>query len=960
MGIQTLPNSSIRAIGASQVLNDPASVVKELLDNALDARATSIAIEISSNTLDIIQVRDNGHGIPPEDRELVARPHCTSKITCMDDLCDIGGMSLGFRGEALASVAELSGSLTITTRVEGEQVAIGLKINQQGVVEGQERASSPVGTTVKITDFIKANPVRRQVALKDAEKCLKKIKHLLQSYAFARPHVRLSLRALKAKNDKGDWTYAPKAGGYAEDVAFKIVGAACASQCTWSVVEEQGFTLQAFLPQVDGDGSKVNNFGSFVSVDARPVSTARGTPKQIVKNFREALKKANAHFDRVKDPFIYLEIECPQASYDANVEPAKDDVLFENPDIVVSAARRLFAAVYPVPQSAIPEAGTIGLAPSRPTRVEPRVEPQVEEDDFTTSLETAPLLQLEARPVARDVSPSVLDYPPQPPILARIEREDPNDLRENPQRTFRTTMYGCDEEDLDFLSARPPTGHTEADFEELRQARKDVNLTNPWIMAKMNPSLRRPLETPDDEHAAAPETVSPDAPRREPQRSDRPFSELEAPGLPTPRPSSPSPPSQHLDLFKRVPNMRLTGDSRLIGSPSLPSPQALIPPTTLFSGNVESDVASQSRSRQQPAYDYALSSQALEPPMGTPLHAIPDVSLKPRRSPRKPMQQTQINKPFVQPVRDQPPREKVWFDHLENDDLRRQHALKKRPYQQRNSDGLVFQGELGDLIEDPRPLTPPRRNRDMREFVTPVTLTGTDSTAFLIESKNYPKPKGGYSDGNTDTLLIGEDEENVAPASSMQGARGFIPASELAAVQSHVGPLNEELSRPTKRRKSSDGRVVCEISGNVLAPAEGDDEEYRPMQASRKASRRRTTDGTKLRRSKSSRLPLERVPGGQSIHHLVFNWSTTMREVSRLAGKMDQERSLLGWSEPALDAFDTFAVPPSPADMRGLSAKLREVLINRISDREMVRDLGTLVQDAFAAHKRAAMDVEMV
>lgn len=132
MTIQALPQSTVRAIGASQVLTDPAAVVKELIDNALDARATSIAIEIHANTLDVIQVRDNGHGIPPPDRPLVARRYCTSKLTNEQDLVDIGGSSLGFRGEALASAAEMSDSMTITTRVEGEQVATALEISQQG------------------------------------------------------------------------------------------------------------------------------------------------------------------------------------------------------------------------------------------------------------------------------------------------------------------------------------------------------------------------------------------------------------------------------------------------------------------------------------------------------------------------------------------------------------------------------------------------------------------------------------------------------------------------------------------------------------------------------------------------------------------------------------------------------------------------------------------------------------
>ncbi len=136
MSIRALPAVTVRVIGASQVLTDPSSVVKELIDNALDARASSIFVEISANTLDVIQVRDNGHGIVPEDRAMVCRRYCTSKIRHYSDLKDIGGKWLGFRGEALASAAELSGTLTLTTRVEGEDVATALRVAKSGEVEG--------------------------------------------------------------------------------------------------------------------------------------------------------------------------------------------------------------------------------------------------------------------------------------------------------------------------------------------------------------------------------------------------------------------------------------------------------------------------------------------------------------------------------------------------------------------------------------------------------------------------------------------------------------------------------------------------------------------------------------------------------------------------------------------------------------------------------------------------------
>jgi DNA mismatch repair protein MutL len=133
-GIKALPPTTVRQIGSSQVLVDPSSVVKELIDNALDARATAIFVDITANTIDSIQVKDNGHGIPAEDRALVCRRYCTSKIRHFHELKDVGGKWLGFRGEAMASIAEMSGFLGITTRVEGEPVAVLLKFGRNGEI----------------------------------------------------------------------------------------------------------------------------------------------------------------------------------------------------------------------------------------------------------------------------------------------------------------------------------------------------------------------------------------------------------------------------------------------------------------------------------------------------------------------------------------------------------------------------------------------------------------------------------------------------------------------------------------------------------------------------------------------------------------------------------------------------------------------------------------------------------
>lgn len=132
--IQALPPTTVRQLGSSQSLVDPSSVVKELIENALDARATAIFVDITTNSIDFIQVKDNGHGIPADDRPLVCRRYYTSKIRDFNDLKKVGGKWLGFRGEAMASMAEISGMFSVITRVEGEPVAESLKFAKDGEI----------------------------------------------------------------------------------------------------------------------------------------------------------------------------------------------------------------------------------------------------------------------------------------------------------------------------------------------------------------------------------------------------------------------------------------------------------------------------------------------------------------------------------------------------------------------------------------------------------------------------------------------------------------------------------------------------------------------------------------------------------------------------------------------------------------------------------------------------------
>ena len=159
MPIQVLPPQLANQIAAGEVVERPASVVKELVENSLDAGATRIDIDIERGGAKLIRIRDNGVGIKKEELALALARHATSKIASLDDLEAI--ISLGFRGEARASISSVS-RLTLTSRTAEQQEA------WQAYAEGREMAvtvkpaAHPVGTTLEVLDLFYNTPARRK------------------------------------------------------------------------------------------------------------------------------------------------------------------------------------------------------------------------------------------------------------------------------------------------------------------------------------------------------------------------------------------------------------------------------------------------------------------------------------------------------------------------------------------------------------------------------------------------------------------------------------------------------------------------------------------------------------------------------------------------------------------------------------------------------------------------------
>ena len=219
-----------------------------------------------------------------------------------------------------------------------------------------ENVSAPMGTTVKVKDFLKTVPVRHRAMSKEAAKQIAKLKRMLQSYALARPNVRLSFRVLQTKTSKDDWIYACKPGNNintVKDAVVQIIGRECVGQCKWFTLCSDGYKVQALLPKLsseDGNDKKlaIAGHGLFLCVNRRPLRANGKVAKSIIMVFREKMKLLHnsTTFEVICDPFMWVGITCPLGSYDSNVEPMKDDVIFYDKILVNNLIQKLFDVAY--------------------------------------------------------------------------------------------------------------------------------------------------------------------------------------------------------------------------------------------------------------------------------------------------------------------------------------------------------------------------------------------------------------------------------------------------------------------------------------------------------------------------------------------------------------------------------------------------------------------------------------
>ncbi len=367
MPIRLLPEAIASRIAAGEVVERPASVVKELVENSLDAGAQRIEVETSEGGTRLIRVRDDGSGIPADEIELAFRRHATSKLQSAEELERIA--TLGFRGEALASIASVS-RLTCTSRTADEELGVRLRM-EGGQLRSRHAVAALPGTEMRVEDLFFNVPARRKF-LRSKLSERRHIDAFLTRYAIAYPHV-----AFLVVHD-GRETLRTEGRGNPREALLRVYG------------RELGGALLEIPPHLSERGTiRVRGF-------VGPTTVHRANRGYItlfvngrwIQDMRLTYAVIQAYHTLLpvkRYPVAFVMIELPPEEVDVNVHPAKTEVRFRDGDALFRAVQRA------VRETVVGEAPTAATwtPPSLPTGERPEVTPPPTSDDAPSPAEQA-------------------------------------------------------------------------------------------------------------------------------------------------------------------------------------------------------------------------------------------------------------------------------------------------------------------------------------------------------------------------------------------------------------------------------------------------------------------------------------------------------------------------------------------------------------------------------------------
>jgi DNA mismatch repair protein MutL len=316
MPVRQLSEAIVNRIAAGEVVERPASVVKELVENALDAGARRIDIVTDGGGRRLIRVTDDGEGMTRTDLALAAERHATSKLAD-DDLVAI--RTLGFRGEALPSVGAVA-RLSIITRHASEPHAWSLEVDG-GVKSGVKPGALGQGTRVEVRDLFYATPARLKFLKLDRSEA-EAVREVVRRLAMSRPDVAFTL----AGEDRTPLNFAATLPGAAGRLARlgDVLGADFRANAVELSAEREGVAIEGFaaLPTL----TRANSLGQYLFVNDRPVRD-----KLLIGAIRAAYAD---YLPRDRHPLVALFVALPAREVDVNVHPAKAEVRFRNAGLV--------------------------------------------------------------------------------------------------------------------------------------------------------------------------------------------------------------------------------------------------------------------------------------------------------------------------------------------------------------------------------------------------------------------------------------------------------------------------------------------------------------------------------------------------------------------------------------------------------------------------------------------------
>lgn len=313
--IRQLPIGLVNKIAAGEVIERPASVVKEMLENSIDAGATRVELAVEGGGIELIRISDNGCGISSEQLELAVAPHATSKLQSSDDLFDV--RTLGFRGEALASIAEIS-HLTMRSRVA--EIDSGFEL----LVKGGEKepirpCSGPVGTTIEVRHLFFNTPVRRKF-MKTSQTEMGHVVEAFTRIALAFPHVHMTLlnndRTLHDLLPTERWSERIRAF-FGDEVADSLIAID---------QKDERVAIRGYVS--DPSVSRGNNRMQYLFLNGRYIRD---------RSLQHALGEAYRGLLMVgRMPVCFLHVDVDPKTVDVNVHPTKVEVRFEDSGAIYS------------------------------------------------------------------------------------------------------------------------------------------------------------------------------------------------------------------------------------------------------------------------------------------------------------------------------------------------------------------------------------------------------------------------------------------------------------------------------------------------------------------------------------------------------------------------------------------------------------------------------------------------